>query len=89
MVPKQKAESLISMFETEIVMWSGDIETSRQNVKRCALIVCEQVIRTLDGVWADVAGSIARSCEDTLAHRKFWQEVEKEIEFILPYPPKH
>jgi hypothetical protein len=45
MTPKEKAEELIEKFGTYAVMWSGGIEVERQNVKQCALIAVDEIIK--------------------------------------------
>lgn len=81
--PEEKAKELVEKFaEFSYVSWMGgnDEMTTEEAAKQCAIILCYEVISTLDGVWADVAGSIARSCEHTIAHREYWQKVKEHIE---------
>ena len=42
--PKEKAKELFNKYATYVVMWAGGIETSKQNVKQCALIAVNYII---------------------------------------------
>lgn len=55
MTPKEKALSLIEKYETLVVMWTGGVEVERQNVKQCALITVEEILKEIeDDFWEQV-----------------------------------
>jgi len=64
MTPKEKAKTLVDKYRTFIVMWSGGIYVERENIKQCALICIEQMIKECDGYYKGI---------------KYWKEVKKEI----------
>jgi hypothetical protein len=68
MTPKEKAEELFNKYATYVVMWAGDINTTHQNCKQCALIAVEEIINSILGNYEF----------DFL--RNYWQEVKQEIE---------
>lgn len=71
MTPKEKAIELVDKYSTYVVMWAGGIETSKQNVKQCALIAVDEIISNIEpSVSMDVIE----------ARVKYWQEVKSEIE---------
>lgn len=41
MTSKEKAKEIVDKYSTYVVMWAGGIETSRENVKQCALIAVQ------------------------------------------------
>jgi hypothetical protein len=43
MTPKEKAEELFNKYATYVVMWAGDINTTHQNCKHCALIAVDEI----------------------------------------------
>jgi hypothetical protein len=65
MTPKEKAEDIVRKYSTYVVMWTGGVETERQNVKQCALIAVDEILSLF-----------ISECEDT----KYWQQVKQEIE---------
>jgi hypothetical protein len=69
MTPKEKAEELVKKFGTYAVMWSGGIEVERQNVKQCALIAVNEILKDreeIDGM--------------RIINDPYWLEVKQEIE---------
>ena len=70
MTPKEKAEELFNKYATYVVMWAGDINTTHQNCKQCALIAVEEIINSILGNYEF----------DFL--RNYWQEVKKEIQIL-------
>jgi len=69
MTPKEKAEELVKKFGTYAVMWSGGIEVERQNVKQCALIAVNEILKDreeIDGM--------------RVINDPYWLEVKEEIE---------
>lgn len=65
MTPKEKAKELVDKYSTYVVMWAGGIETSKQNVKQCALIAVDEIL---------LAGEDVDEFADA-----YWQEVKQEI----------
>ena len=72
MTPKEKAEELVNKYSTYVVMWAGGIETSKQNVKQCALIAVNEIVKCTK--YEEQKFDNDRFAED------FWQEVKQEIE---------
>jgi hypothetical protein len=68
MTPKEKAEELFNKYATYVVMWAGDINTTHQNCKQCALIAVDEIINTEVG--------------NTVKGYEYWQEVKKEIQIL-------
>jgi hypothetical protein len=68
MTPKEKAEDLFNKYATYVVMWAGDINTTHQNCKQCALIAVDEIINTEVG--------------NTVKGYEYWQEVKKEIQIL-------
>jgi hypothetical protein len=64
MTPKEKADDIVRKYSTYVVMWTGGVETGRQNVKQCALIAVDEIL-----------SAIGFSVMD-----EYWQEVKQEIE---------
>jgi len=86
MTPKEKAQELFNKYATYVVMWAGDINTTHQNCKQCALIAVDEILnaRPLDPNyvdWDDCGAAhqywYEAQKEEAL---EFWQEVKKEIE---------
>ena len=69
MTPKEKAKELIDKYSTYVVMWVGGIETSKQNVKQCALIAVNEILKSI--IWHHDFSNQTRN---------YWQEVKQEIE---------
>lgn len=44
MRPKEKASELLKKYATFIVMWSGDTETTNENIRQCVLITVNEII---------------------------------------------
>ncbi len=59
--------------------YGGTID-KKSAAKACAILCVDEILATLDGVWADVAGGEARSCQYTKAWHNYWQKVRNEIE---------
>jgi hypothetical protein len=68
MTPKEKAEELFNKYATYVVMWAGDINTTHQNCKQCALIAVYEILNTEVG--------------NTVKGYEYWQEVKKEIQIL-------
>jgi hypothetical protein len=49
-------------------MWAGDINTTHQNCKQCALIAVYEILNTEVG--------------NTVKGYEYWQEVKKEIQIL-------
>lgn len=61
---KEKAKELVEKYSTYVVMWAGGIETSKQNVKQCALIAVDLLLEELFFESEPI----------------YWQDVKSEIE---------
>jgi hypothetical protein len=48
MTPQEKAEEIIRKYSTYVVMWAGGVETERENVKQCALIAVDEIIKFME-----------------------------------------
>ena len=48
MTPKEKAEDIVRKYSTYVVMWTGGVETERQNVKQCALTAVDEIIKFME-----------------------------------------
>jgi hypothetical protein len=70
MTPKEKAEELFNKYATYVVMWAGDVNTTHQNCKQCALIAVDEIL--------DVIGEYI--IEPMIFDIEYWQEVKQEIE---------
>jgi hypothetical protein len=70
MTPKEKAEDIVRKYSTYVVMWSGGIEVERQNVKQCALISVDEMLKELESI----------DDGQTVIPYNYWQEVKQEIE---------
>ncbi len=70
MTPKEKAENILNKYRTFVVMWSGDIQTTNENVKQCALITVDECIKLLNLM--DGGFSFEKEIE-------FWEQVRNEI----------
>tara|TARA_R110000868_G_scaffold136447_1_gene349421 strand:+ start:24603 stop:24815 length:213 start_codon:yes stop_codon:yes gene_type:complete len=68
MTPQEKAKELVGKYSTYVVMWAGGIETSKQNVKQCALIAVDEILK------------VASFYNDSQSEVIYWQEVKEEIE---------
>ncbi len=74
MTPEEKSQELIEKF----FMADTVLEVNNMTIpiaKQCAIICVEEMLKTLGGVWADIASSIARNCQDTQNHIEYWQQV--------------
>jgi hypothetical protein len=67
MTPKEKAEELFNKYATYVVMWAGDINTTHQNCKQCALIAVDEILNVIIGSY------------DYELEKIYWQEVKQEI----------
>ncbi len=68
MTPKEKAKELFDKYATYVVMWTGGIEVENQNCKQCALIVVDEIIKSLDDVL------------HPNPFGQYWNKVKQEIE---------
>ena len=73
MTPKEKAKELFGKYATYVVMWAGDVNTTHQNCKQCALIAVDEIIKTGLLLDSSVYVMVKTSIE-------YWQEVKQEIE---------
>jgi hypothetical protein len=64
MTPKEKAEELFEKYATYVVMWAGDINTTHQNCKQCALIAVNEILEIIDSNY----------------DYEYWDKVKSEIE---------
>ncbi len=62
--PKEKAIQLIAKYSTYVVMWAGDVETTNQNVKQCAIIAVDEIIKCYN--WPS-------------SELKYWNDTKTEI----------
>jgi hypothetical protein len=69
MTPKEKAKELVDKYATYVVMWAGDINTTHQNCKKCALIAVDEIISVIGESY-------------DIDHINYWQEVKQEIESL-------
>ena len=67
MTPKEKAHELFNKYATYVVMWAGDVNTTHQNCKQCALIAVNEIIDYLPR-------------KETNSYLWYWQEVKRELE---------
>lgn len=76
MTPKEKAIELFNKYATYIVMWTGGMETEKQNCKQCALIAVDEMIKNQnefqDFLWKEIGYLIPSPT--------YWQEVKQEID---------
>jgi hypothetical protein len=75
MTPKEKAEELFNKYATYIVMWAGDINTTHQNCKQCALVAVDEIIKS-----TPQNPSKPLSIMPHFMAFQYWQEVKQEIE---------
>jgi hypothetical protein len=68
MTPKEKAEELFNKYATYVVMWAGDINTTHQNCKQCALIAVDEILK------------VVSFYNDSQAEVIYFKEVKQEIE---------
>jgi len=68
MTPKEKAEDIVRKYSTYVVMWTGGVETERQNVKHCALIAVDEIINSRPAI-----------TDSQIEYQNYWQKVKKEI----------
>lgn len=76
MTPKEKAKELFGKYATYVVMWAGDVNTSHQNCKQCALMAVNEVLNVLPQ--GEYLEDIDEYCENR--ERLYWKEVKQEIE---------
>jgi hypothetical protein len=70
MTPKEKAEELFKKYATYVVMWAGDINTTHQNCKQCALIAVDEIRDAI----------IEINEYDYQSLENYWYRVKQEIE---------
>ena len=76
MTPKEKAKELFNKYATYVVMWAGDINTTHQNCKQCALIAVDEILKS--GIEQDYY--FDKSIGYYLSYLEYYEEVKKEIE---------
>ena len=74
MTPKEKAEDIVRKYSTYVVMWTGGVETERQNVKQCALIAVDEIM------YNNLMEYPQHSMIYNPHKNDYWQEVKHEIE---------
>ena len=67
MTPQEKAQELFGKYATYVVMWAGDVNTSHQNCKQCALIAVDEIL-------------ITDMFMMTEEQEKYWEQVKQEIQ---------
>ena len=72
MTPKEEALELVDKYSTYVVMWAGGIETSKQNVKQCAIIAVDELISSHN--------KYDDNTQSNSEEYYFYSEVKKEIE---------
>jgi hypothetical protein len=72
MTPKQKAKELFDKYATYVVMWKGDINTTHQNCKQCALIAVDEILNL------SKIASLRR--DEVYMELEYWTEIKQEIE---------
>jgi hypothetical protein len=77
MTPKEKAEELVDKYATYVVMWKGDINSTHQNCKQCALIAVDELIYFSSNQSLSVDFDSNYYCD-----YDFFIEVKKEIEAL-------
>ena len=64
MTPKEIAEELFNKYATYVVMWAGNINTTHQNCKQCALIAVDEISKhcyeVMKPFWEEVKQEIQR-----------------------------
>jgi len=63
MTPKENAQELFNKYATYVVMWAGDINTTHQNCKQCALIAVDEIINNVElysTYWQEVKQEIEK-----------------------------
>jgi hypothetical protein len=75
MTPKEKAEQLFNKYATYVVMWAGDINTTHQNCKQCALIAVDEILKANP----IIPLQFMLESESLDAANEYWQEVKQEI----------
>ena len=73
MTPKEKAEELFNKYATYSVMWAGDINTTHQNCKQCALIAVDEIINGYEFLILYIEH------KRIMDNINFWDEVKQEI----------
>jgi hypothetical protein len=72
MTPKEKARELFNKYATYVVMWKGDINTTHQNCKQCALIAVDEILLIAPMMHMEGFGN--------LTIREYYKKVKQEIE---------
>ena len=82
MTPKEKAKELFGKYATYVVMWAGDVNTSHQNCKQCALIAVDEIIqsRNQDKRFDDTLNLTSEYWTAHPMYLTYWKEVKQEIE---------
>ena len=87
MTAKEKALSIIDKYKTFVTMWSGDVQTSNENVRMCSRIVVDEIIKALD----ITSGHLTLTdvdFQETLKDIEFWEDVKLQIDNLcLNYSP--
>ncbi len=68
MSPKEKAKNILDKFGTFVVMWTGDVKTQRENIKQCALITVDEILKARE------AGTTG-----VIFDESYWKEVKSEL----------
>jgi len=49
LTPAEEAKQLVDKYRTYVVMWAGGTEVSNENVKQCALIAVDEMLKEANG----------------------------------------
>lgn len=82
MTAKAKAKELvdkyINLYPSYIVMFQGDIDEATKNIKQCALIAVEEILKAIPSEYLDVwKGETNMIINEDIA---YWERVKQEIE---------
>lgn len=86
MTPKEKAMELIDkyikLYPSYVVMWQRDVDNAKKNIKECALIAVDEILK-LDlhdvGDYRNDQSSLDNFSTVTW-YINYWEEVKHEIE---------
>ena len=83
MTPKEKAKELVDKYEcyadgVDRQEDNDQIEEHLENIKQCALIAVDEVLKSLDSELLDLFSS-GRNCPINHKHKEYWQQVKHEL----------
>ena len=82
MTPKEKAKDLvdkyINLYPSYIVMFPGDIDKAQKDIKQCALIAVDEILKAIPNEYLDCWQGESQMIlnEDV----DYWEKVKQEIE---------